>query len=112
MTRSQRQRAENEVVFRQHNNAVRDVAKAVLVNDNAVDVSLEFICECSNENCRDTVRVPISEYEKIRSNNREFVIAPGHEHTDIEKVIHGDGYVVVEKFEEPPHTADRLHKTE
>ncbi len=111
MNYSQRRRAENEVVFKQRNDAIKDVAKDVLENDDKVDLSLQLTCECSNEECRDIVELPLREYEKARRSTRDFIIKPGHEHEDIEQVVYRDGYLIVEKFEEPPATDGKLNKT-
>ena len=111
MKSKQQRQAENEVIFRQRNHAMKNMAREVLVNDNEVDVSLEFICECSDEECRDTVRLPISEYEKARKNSAQFIIVPGHDRPDIERVIKREGYAVVEKYEQPPKSATNLNRT-
>jgi hypothetical protein len=45
----------------------------------------------------------VSSYERVRSDSRLYVIAPGHEIPAVERVIEqADGFDVVEKDEGPP----------
>lgn len=61
----------------------------------------EFICECSHPECTTTIQVPQAQYEAIRSNAHRFVVARGHERTDVEKVARDEGaFFVVEKTRE------------
>ena len=40
----------------------------------------------------------LAEYEQIRQDGTHFLLADGHEDIEVEQVVvHGDGYVVVEK---------------
>jgi hypothetical protein len=111
MTHSQKRRAENEVVFRQRNDAIKDLVKDLQDTNDPADVTVEFICECANEDCRETINLTIAEYEKARKNTRHFIIKPGHEQNDLEKVVQRDGFLLVEKFEEPPVTDGVLNVT-
>jgi hypothetical protein len=111
MNRSQRQRAENEVVFKERNDKVKKMAKSLQHDGLDADVILNFICECSNEDCRETVGLTLDEYESSRGTSRHFIIKPGHEQTDIERVVKYKGFSVVEKFEEPPETDGSLNAT-
>lgn len=111
MTRSQKQRAENEAVFRRRNNLVKSMAKGLQHDGLDADIVLQFTCECSNENCIDTIGLTVAQYEACRGTIRQFIIKPGHEQGDIEKVIENEGFAIVEKFEEPPHTDGKLNNT-
>lgn len=111
MNRSQKQRAENEVVFKMRNNSVSRIAKSFQHDGLDADVVLRFICECSDENCRDTVGLTVSQYESARGTSRHFIIKPGHEQPDMERVIKRAGYTIVEKFDNPPRTDGRLNRT-
>src|SRR5688500_9381885 len=63
--------------------------------------SSTYFCECSRTDCRDMLRLQPDEYESVRAESRRFVIAPGHEYTEVERVIDDRGrFAVVEKFEE------------
>jgi hypothetical protein len=59
---------------------------------------LEFLCECSKEDCIETVGLDLEEYERIRSHPNLFVVASGHELPEVERVVdQGEGYLLVEK---------------
>jgi hypothetical protein len=46
------------------------------------------------------VAVPTADYEQIRAHGDWFVITPGHEKADIERIVRQNGeFVVVEKFD-------------
>lgn len=111
MNYSQKRRAENEVVFKQRNDAIKNIAIKLMAGHDKVDLALQLTCECSDEDCRARISMPISKYENVRMNAREFIIKLGHEHKDIEKVVHHDGYAIVEKFEKPPKTDGKLNST-
>jgi hypothetical protein len=60
-----------------------------------------FVCECGNEDCDTTVRVPLDAYADIRADAKLFFVVPGHELSDTEDVVgEGDGYLVVRKHED------------
>ena len=60
----------------------------------------EWVCECGDETCFEKVSVPTEEYEEVRSHCDWFVIRPGHEKPDVERIVRErNGFVVVEKFE-------------
>jgi hypothetical protein len=86
---------QNEVVFREVNERLRDLGESFsLVGELA-----EFVCECGDSGCTDRVQMPISDYERIRSNPKWFLVVKGHEELDYEVVIEQkNGYVVVEKL--------------
>jgi hypothetical protein len=61
----------------------------------------EFLCECADENCIETIALSIAEYESIRSSPVCFPVAPGHDYPEFERVTEAnERYVVVEKFGE------------
>jgi hypothetical protein len=86
---------QNEVVFREVNERLRELGEGFsLVSDEA-----EFVCECGNGACAERVYMSLAEYESIRSNPKRFLIMPGHETPEFEKVIEEtDRYLVVEKL--------------
>jgi hypothetical protein len=69
----------------------------------------EFLCECADTSCLETLELSLGEYEAIRSSPVRFPIKPGHEVPEFERVVeeHG-GYVVVEKFGEAAEVATKL----
>jgi hypothetical protein len=60
---------------------------------------LAFLCECSREGCSETISLSLDEYNAVRAHPTEFVVAPGHETPEIERLIDSNGhYAVVEKI--------------
>ncbi len=116
-----RRLVENEAIFRQHNeNVAKGLAAlddlAAFEGDAAPDtneLSLNFYCECSDENCRLRIPVKLDEYLKIHHNRARFVVVPGHEVSSLEKVvIKSPKYFVVEKFVTAPEYPKNLNKTD
>lgn len=121
-TRSERRLVENEAAFRYQNERagkkfkeLSDVSKADGFGPHKYDKSmiLHFYCECADENCRIRVPIPLDRYAEIHRNRKRFVIVPGHEVVEVEKVVeHGDEYAVVEKFKNPPDNPGNLKSTD
>jgi hypothetical protein len=62
------------------------------------DFPVAFRCECAHVGCNQLVEITVREYELVRSNPRRFIVAPGHERADAEKVVgSAAGVLVVEK---------------
>jgi len=85
-------RVENEVVFRRVNETI----------EAATDVgalTATFLCECSDANCRQTLELPIAEYEQVRLHAARFIVRPEHEVTDeVGRVVERRlDYSVIEK---------------
>ena len=47
----------------------------------------EFLCECIREDCGDTVALTLPEYERVRSSPNLFLIVPGHEAREVDRVV-------------------------
>jgi hypothetical protein len=85
---------ENEKLFREVNERVADLQGSLPSPDP------EWVCECGDETCFEKVVVPTTDYEQIRVHGDWFVITPGHERADIERIVRQNGeFVVVEKFD-------------
>jgi len=86
--------AHNENAFRELNESLENS-----VHRRREDEDLAgFVCECGDEDCEDTVRLPLAEYEEIRRDSRLFFVEPGHDAPEAEDVVRkGDGYWVVRK---------------
>ena len=86
--------AHNQVLFREVNERLREML------DESVAVA-EFLCECSQADCTETLPLGRSEYGRVRSQPNQFVITPGHEIPEIEEVVwESDRYILVRKIEE------------
>jgi hypothetical protein len=59
-----------------------------------------FVCECGLEDCDRTLRITKREYERVRSDPRQFVIFRDHLILDLEQVVSdGDTFLIVAKRE-------------
>jgi hypothetical protein len=86
----------NEAVFRSVNERIREVADAFQLSAEPLDL----ICECGDARCVERISLTAAEYEELRSDSRQFAVAPGHEVPDVEVVIaRHDRYDVVTKNE-------------
>jgi hypothetical protein len=85
----------NEIVFREVNERLRELGEGFsLISEVA-----EFVCECATASCTARIQMPLSEYERVRSDPKWFVVVPGHEAFDYERLVEqGDGYTIVEKL--------------
>ena len=117
---SKRRLAENEVIFRQANESVRqglDELKKKAEKEGDVvsedDMPLYFYCECSDESCRKRILLRPSKHKKLHQNSSQFVVLPGHEVREVERVrIETKAYMVVEKYMTPPKKAGKLKPTD
>ena len=93
MTRQERL-GHNEALFREVNERLKELAE----RSGTVDGGVELLCECADELCTERITVGASEYARVRSDPRRFLLVAGHERADVERVVaRRDGYVVVEK---------------
>lgn len=59
-----------------------------------------FVCECGHEECEMIVRMSLSAFERVRADSQLFIVVPGHEIEQAERVVERhDGYLVVRKCE-------------
>jgi hypothetical protein len=87
-------RARTEALFRDVNERIAESAHRFEAE------STQFVCECADANCTHRLEVTLDEYEDVRSDGATFMLAPGHEHDDIERVIDRRGrFWVVEKMQ-------------
>ena len=84
----------NEALFREVNEQIRSLADRDGANGNSITV----ICECGDTDCTERLELLLSEYERIRSDSRLYVISRGHEIPAVEDVVERrDGWEVVRK---------------
>jgi hypothetical protein len=80
----------NEALFREVNERIREIT--------TYDSDVEFLCECGDEGCRQSIRMTLGEYEGLRADPTHFAVVPGHDIEDVEEVIFSnDRFAVVEK---------------
>jgi hypothetical protein len=85
----------NEALFREVNERIREIT--------TYDGWFEFLCECGDQECTQPIVMSLGEYESVRSDATWFVIVPGHEVADVERVVdRTDRFAVVEKLPGQP----------
>jgi hypothetical protein len=93
----------NEALFREVNEQIRSLAD----EEGADGSSISVICECGDADCTERLELLLSEYERIRSDSRLYVVSRGHEIPDIEQVVERrDGWEVVRKVGEASEVAE------
>jgi hypothetical protein len=86
-------RATTEALFRDVNERIAESAARFDADET------EFVCECADPNCTHRVAASLVEYEEVREDPTTFLIKPGHEQGDIERVVSDRGrFRIVEKF--------------
>jgi hypothetical protein len=86
--------ARNETLFRSVNENIEQAAASGQIDEH----TFEFFCECSNPDCTLLLPMTVAEYERVRADPRQFVVALGHELPEIEIVAARTGaYQIVLK---------------
>jgi hypothetical protein len=90
--------AENEALFRDINERVRAIRGETGEGERSGDEFQEFLCECARQDCLEKVRMTLVEYEGVRSMATDFLVVPGHQVADTERVLgENDRFAVVRK---------------
>jgi hypothetical protein len=93
--------AEREVRIAHTEALFRDVNERIAESAGRFDArDAEFVCECADPACAERVPATLDQYENVRSDSTHFLLAPGHELTEVERVVKQPHkrLVVVEKF--------------
>ena len=84
--------ARNQVLFREVNERVSELAVAGRIDP------IAFLCECSRMDCDETIELDRAEYEEIRSSSNLFVITVGHETPEVERItLENHRFALVER---------------
>jgi hypothetical protein len=76
---------------RKVNDRIRTVAES-----SRLDAPTLFICECGRRGCTETIELELEEFEAIRWREHVYVVAPGHERADRDRVLEEhDGFELV-----------------
>jgi transcription initiation factor TFIID subunit TAF12 len=88
-------RAQTEALFRDVNERIAESAERFSAP------TAEFVCECADPNCTHRIETTLEHSDEVRGEATHFLLVPGHEDTDIERVVErrGPRLAVVEKFE-------------
>jgi hypothetical protein len=82
--------ARNWLVLREVNDRIAELT----CDWNETGVSL-FVCECSDLGCAEALELSPAEYERVRSDESHFVVFPGHEQPESDRVVERNGRFVV-----------------
>jgi hypothetical protein len=85
--------ARNEAIFREVNESIADLEERFGPTEEPV-----FLCECADVGCSERLAVDPTTYRRVREQPRLFLVRPGHEVPQIERVVelHRD-FLIVEK---------------
>jgi hypothetical protein len=85
----------NELVFREVNERIHALGERFALEHGEI---MDFVCECSRPDCKQTVWLTLDEYRGVRGVERYFVVVPTHVDLESDRVIdENDRFVVVEK---------------
>jgi transcription initiation factor TFIID subunit TAF12 len=73
--------ARNEALFREVNERVQEIS------EDRATLTTDFVCECGNTACTDTIPLRDEEYDHVRSDPLLFAVVPGHEILDVEEIV-------------------------
>lgn len=91
MTPSDERLAKNEARFREVNERLNEIGTRWAT-------MTDYLCECSAMTCIETIGLTKDEYERARRRPTMFVLVPGHERLDVERVLEkNERFVLVEK---------------
>ena len=95
-------RARNEALFREVNERIEAVSKTVPPDEE----QMQFLCECDDTACTEKVSARRAEYEAVRAVATHFIVLPGHDDPDVERVaLRNERFLVVEKEGQAAHEA-------
>lgn len=95
----ERRLGENEILFREVNERVRELQESFGLDDEHV----LFVCECAQVDCKDRISMSVAEYEQVRADPARFIVKPGHQVAEVESVVEvHDTYLVIRKHEGGP----------
>ncbi len=100
--------ARNEALFREVNENI-----ARLGERHGATTQPVFLCECASSVCAEQLAVDPDTYRRVREDGRLFLVRPGHEDPQIERVVesHGD-YLIVEKTGTAGRVAEQIQDSD
>lgn len=86
--------ARNEALFRE----VNDNIAGLEARHGAATSELLIVCECADDGCTQRLSVDPRIYKRVREQPRRFLVIPGHEKPEIERIVETHvPYLIVEK---------------
>jgi hypothetical protein len=96
--------AKTESRFRDVNERIAETAERIGANE------AELVCECADPECGERLATPLEDYEEARADGSHFLVSPGHEEQEHERVIKTrPGFRVIEKLRGVGAVAQRLN---
>lgn len=101
---SKQRRMRNERLVKDQNSRVKRLADGIMDITTKALLPLTFACECSDPTCSETISLSADEYAVAHQYPDHFIIKPGHEQIDIERIVSSfpdakqPDYCVVEKY--------------
>ena len=82
----------SRALLREVNERIRDLSA---VQPSPSD-RIAAMCECGGGQCHTRIAIPWQVYEDVRATGQHFVVAPGHEQPEQDRVlVSDDGYRIV-----------------
>lgn len=96
--------ARNEALFREVNENIARLEE----RHGTTATAPVFLCECANAACTEQISVDTETYRRVREQPRLFLVRPGHQDPQIERVVeHFRDYLIVEKTGTAGEVAER-----
>jgi hypothetical protein len=77
----------------------REVNERIVELTNTWPAEPQFVCECEQTSCAETITLTAEEYEAVRSDPGCFLVALGHNVPEVEETVRRtDRYLVVRKL--------------
>ena len=87
---TRRRMEHNEQLFRAVNEEIDERSEA--------RGDIDYLCECADASCSETVRIAHAEYEGVRDEPDRYLVLEGHAVPELEDVLEQhDGWLVVRK---------------
>jgi len=96
--------AKNEAASREINEKIEDAHE-----ETSSGQHIRMVCECGQENCDRVVAITLVEYERLRGDPRQFVVARDHVMADVERVGFRDRSLR-DRGETGGHAGGRSHR--
>jgi hypothetical protein len=102
--------AKNQSLFREVNERIEGIRPDPSMFEERMPANpVDFACECTNDACVDHLTLTVGDYESVRAESNQFIVKPGHDIPEVERIVReGDGYVVVAKLGPGVAVAEKL----
>jgi hypothetical protein len=97
--RARRLRANEELMEELNRRMERAIGEIREEDDDEPDAPIAFLCECSHLDCRERIHLEPSRFDRIHRDPEQFILVPGHEIPDVERIVDQFGdFLVVRKL--------------